>query len=340
MIEDDFNAAKLIRGILAGVKGFAFEVEHVGQLGQGLRRLTQGNIDVVILDLSLPDSSGFDTFIKAHNQIPEVPIVILTGTDDEAIAIKAVQQGAQDYLFKDELDITFLGRAVCYAIERSNIEKALRRARDDLELRVRERTKELLQSLQKLQRILEETAGALASALEARDPYTAGHQKRVTQLACVIAKELRLPEEQIKGLYIASIIHDIGKISIPTEILVKPTKLTELEFAMIKNHPQMGYEILKAIEFSWPVAQIVLQHHERMNGSGYPQGLSGEGIFFEAKILAVADVVEAMAFYRPYRPALGIDRAMEEISKNKNILYSPEIVDICYKLFTEKRFNI
>ena len=192
---------------------------------------------------------------------------------------------------------------------------------------------------QKLQKTLEETIYALASAIEMRDPYTAGHQKRVTKLACAIAKEMGLSKEQIEGIRMAGLIHDIGKISIPSEILTKPGKLNDLEYSLIKTHPQAGYNILKGIEFPWPVAQIVLQHHERMDGSGYPQGLCGKDILLEAGILAVADVVEAMSSHRPYRPAYGIDKALEEISKNKGILYDPEVVNACLRLFNQKGFK-
>ena len=192
---------------------------------------------------------------------------------------------------------------------------------------------------QKLQKTLEKTIHALASAIEMRDPYTAGHQKRVTKLACAIAKEMGLSKEQIEGIRMAGLIHDIGKISIPSEILTKPGKLNDLEYSLIKTHPQAGYNILKGIEFPWPVAQIVLQHHERMDGSGYPQGLCGKDILLEARILAVADVVEAMSSHRPYRPAYGIDKALEEISKNKGILYDPEVVNACLRLFNQKGFK-
>ena len=192
---------------------------------------------------------------------------------------------------------------------------------------------------QKLQKTLEETIYALASAIEMRDPYTAGHQKRVTKLACAIAKEMGLSKEQIEGIRMAGLIHDIGKISIPSEILTKPGKLNDLEYSLIKTHPQAGYNILKGIEFPWPVAQIVLQHHEMMDGSGYPQGLCGKDILLEARILAVADVVEAMSSHRPYRPAYGIDKALEEISKNKGILYDPEVVNACLRLFNQKEFK-
>jgi HD-GYP domain-containing protein (c-di-GMP phosphodiesterase class II) len=186
---------------------------------------------------------------------------------------------------------------------------------------------------------LEGTISTLVLTIEGRDPYTAGHQRRVTQLACAIANEMHLPQEQIEGLRMAGLTHDIGKINIPAEILSKPGQLTDLEFGLIRMHPQTGHDILKAIEFPWPVAQMVLQHHERMDGSGYPQRLSGEEILLEARILGVADVVEAMASHRPYRSARGIDQALEEISQNKGVLYDAEIVDACLKLFTEKDFR-
>jgi len=179
----------------------------------------------------------------------------------------------------------------------------------------------------------------MSRIIEAKDPYTFGHQHRVTQLAIPIAQELGLPEDRIEGIRIASLIHDIGKIGLPTEILSKPIKLTDIEFSLIKGHSQIGYDILKSIDFSYPIAQIVLQHHEKLNGTGYPNNLKGDEILLEAKIICVADVVEAMSSHRPYRPALGIDKALEEISQNKAILYDPKVVDACLRLFKEKGFK-
>lgn len=176
--------------------------------------------------------------------------------------------------------------------------------------------------------------------IEMRDPYTAGHQRRVTQLACAIAREMEIPEDQITGLRLAGLIHDIGKVRVPSEILTHPDGLTDAEFTMIKMHPILGYEILAKMDLPWPVAQIVHQHHERLNGSGYPLGLFGEEIILEAKVLAVSDVVEAIASHRPYRPALGIDKALDEIAQNKGILYDPDVVDACLRLFKEKRFTL
>jgi len=198
---------------------------------------------------------------------------------------------------------------------------------------------ELQQSFTKLRKTLDETVQSLASAVEMRDPYTAGHQERVAKLACAIAKEMGLPAGQVEGIRMAGIIHDIGKIYVPAEILNKPSRLNEAEIMLIKKHPQVGYDILKGIEFPWPIAQIVLQHHERMLGTGYPQGLSGGDILLEARIIGVADVVEAMYSHRPYRPSVGVEKTLQEISKNRAILYDPVVVDACIKLFTERGFK-
>lgn len=197
----------------------------------------------------------------------------------------------------------------------------------------------LERTLGKLRQATRGTIQLLASTVEVRDPYTAGHQQRVADLARSIATEIGLSKEQVDGIRLAGVIHDIGKISIPAEILSKPGRLNDSEFGIIKTHPQIGYDILKKIEFPWPIAQIVYQHHEKIDGSGYPQGLSGEDMLTEAKIMCVADVVEAMASHRPYRPGLGIDKALEEISKHKGILYDSTVVDTCLKLFAEKGYE-
>jgi PAS domain S-box-containing protein len=186
---------------------------------------------------------------------------------------------------------------------------------------------------------MDATIQAIGRTVEIRDPYTAGHQRRVAGLARAIAMELDLSRDQIDGLQMASLIHDLGKISVPAEILSKPGRLTELEFNIIKNHPQFGYDILNSIEFPWPVARVVLQHHERINGSGYPAGLNDGGILMESRILGLADVMEAMLSHRPYRPARGLDEALNEISANRGILYDSPAVDACRVLFMEKGFQ-
>ena len=198
---------------------------------------------------------------------------------------------------------------------------------------------QLKESFKKLQKTMEDSIYAISMITEARDAYTAGHQQKVSKLAIAISQEMGFSEDKTEGIKIAALVHDVGKINLPAEILSKPGKLSEIEFSLIKNHSQIGYNILRKIDFLWPVAEIVYQHHEKVNGSGYPRGLKGDEILLEAKIICVADVVEAMSSHRPYRPALGIDVALEEISKNKGILYEPEIVDVCLRLFKEKRFK-
>lgn len=222
------------------------------------------------------------------------------------------EMGEFDYFFSVGIDIT----------ERTKMEEDLR------------------QSFEQVRKGLRATVQAMAETVETRDPYTAGHQRRVSDLARSIATEMKLPKDRIEGLRMAATIHDLGKISIPAEILSKPAALTETEFALIKEHPRAGFDILKNIDFPWPVARMVLEHHERINSSGYPNSLKGDETLLESRILAVADVVEAMASHRPYRAAWGVDVALEEISRNRGILYDPEAVDACLRLFNGKGYQL
>jgi PAS domain S-box-containing protein len=195
-------------------------------------------------------------------------------------------------------------------------------------------------SIERMKKALWATVQAIAVTVETRDPYTAGHQRRVADLARAIATEMNLPTDQIEGIRMAAVIHDLGKISVPAEILSKPSELTDLEFGIIKTHAQSGYDILKDIEFPWPIARVVLEHHERMDGSGYPRNLKGDDILMEARILAVADVVESMASHRPYRPAFGIDAALEEIENNRGTHYDTSTVDACLRIFRENGYQL
>jgi putative nucleotidyltransferase with HDIG domain len=237
------------------------------------------------------------------------------------VAAAAVANKATDYTEDDLSAFTSLVNKMWEIMRRQRLDEALK------------------QSLARTTEVQNGTIEALATLSEVRDPYTAGHQRRVTRLACALARELGLPDDRVAGLRVIGLLHDMGKISVPAEILSKPGKLSDTEFAIIKSHARAGYEIVKEIRFPWPVAEVILQHHERLDGSGYPQGLQGDDILPDAKILAVADVVEAMASHRPYRPALGIDLALDEIARKKGVLYDPEVVDACIKLFTEKGFQ-
>lgn len=197
----------------------------------------------------------------------------------------------------------------------------------------------LKQTYEKLQKFIEGIAYIITEIVEIRDPYLIGHHQRVSKLAAAIAQEMKLPQDKVEGVKIASLVHDVGKVNLPTEIVSKPSKLIEVEFNFVKNHPRTGYEILKKADFPWPIAEIVFQHQEKIDGSGYPRGLKGAEILIEAKILGVANVVEAMSSYKSYRLALSIDEALREISKYKNILFDPEVVDACLGLFKEKGFK-
>lgn len=197
----------------------------------------------------------------------------------------------------------------------------------------------LSETLEKMRSALGSTVQAIARIVEQKDPYTAGHQQRVADLARAVAAEMDLPTDNIDAIRMAGLLHDLGKVSVPSEILAKPSRLTDAEFELIMNHPQVAYDILKPIDFPWPVAEIIRQHHERMNGSGYPAGLKGEDILIEARVLAVADVVEAMITHRPYRPARKLEDALLEISSQRGILYDPAAADACRRMLVEKGFT-
>jgi len=196
----------------------------------------------------------------------------------------------------------------------------------------------LKRALEQVRNALGVTIQVMVSTIEARDPYTAGHQQRVAHLARAVAGEMALSQERIDGIYMMGIVHDIGKISIPAEILAKPGRLTDVEYALVKEHPRIGYDILKDVESPWPLAEVVRQHHERMDGSGYPRNLKGEEILLEARIMAVADVIESMASHRPYRPSLGIDAALDEIASGSGVLYDSDVVEAVLRLFREKGY--
>jgi len=198
---------------------------------------------------------------------------------------------------------------------------------------------ELRQSYLRHQKALAGTIQAIGLTIEMRDPYTAGHQRRVSKLSCAIAEDMGLEPARIEGIRMAGDIHDIGKIYVPAEILSKPGKLSDIEMSIIRTHSQVGYDILKNIEFPWPIAQIIYEHHERLDGSGYPNNLKGDAILLEARIISVADVVEAMSSHRPYRPAPGIERALDETRRGRGLQYDPAVVDACLRVFQEKKFT-
>lgn len=235
--------------------------------------------------------------------------------------------GKNQLLFTVE-DVTDLSNAI---VEHT---KALKQLRKEVEMRKQSQS-ELEKSHEKLMETLDGTIKAMTHTIEVRDPYTAGHQTRVAKLACKVAEKMGLTQEQIVGINVCASIHDIGKIQVPSDILAKPTGLENMERELVKMHAETGRSILLDIEIPWPIADAAYQHHERLDGSGYPQGLKGDEICLEARILAVADVLEAMLSHRPYRPALTVDKALEEIKMGRGTLYDPKVVDICEELLNE-----
>ena len=331
--DDDPQDRKLICSLLRIISGQKFRTIEAGQEAEIRRVIDKAEFDIILMDLKMPDTSGME-WLKEVAETRLAPVVILTGYGNEDVAAEALRYGAFGYLPKRRLSAESLANTIDDAIEKwrglvfstGDLDKLAKLADVDSvtgEL-IRERFLKIASKT-----VGQETVEALARIVEFRDPYTAVHQQRVTQLACAIAKAIALPEDMTTGLRLAGLVHDIGKVCVPVEILCNPGKLSEDEFNIIKMHPKLGYEVLKEVSLPWPIADIVHQHHERIDGSGYPLGLSEREILQEAKILGVSDVVEAMASHRPYRPALGLQAALDEISRNKGKLYDPKVVDAC-----------
>jgi putative two-component system response regulator len=292
--------------------------------------LSENPVDLVISDINMPGRSGIQLLEEIRREHPTIGTIIITGKRDKEIADVAISIGAYGYLLKpfqkDQVVVS-----VKDALRRRMIEIQSNFEIENLEHDIEDKRQSLVQANTRLTLMVDGIIRAMAKAVESRDPYTAGHQQRVADIAAVIAARMHFPEERIMYLKMAGSIHDIGKISVPAEILSKPGRLSQAEMNIIREHPLTGYEILKEIEFPYPLAEIIYQHHERIDGSGYPNGLKDDQIHLDAKILAVSDVLEAMASHRPYRPAMGIGIAMEELKKNKGRFYDPDVVDVCCK---------
>jgi putative nucleotidyltransferase with HDIG domain len=291
-----------------------------------LKILENENVDVIITDIRMPGLSGIE-ITKKVKKVYDTDVIVMTGFAEDFTYEKIIEIGASDFFQKP-----VSAREIMLRLKRVLKERVL--------FKERKQADEALKiSFNKLKRAHEQTVAALVSMNEIRDPYTSGHQLRVSRLSCQIAEHMGLSADMIDGIRIAGLLHDIGKISVPVEILIKPGKITKEEFNIIKEHPRIGYNILKEIEFPWPVAKIVFQHHERVDGSGYPLELQGEEILLEAKIIAVADIVEAMSSHRPYRPAFGLDKALDEINQQREIIFDPMVVDACLGLASSADFK-
>jgi len=357
----------MVDGVPAGIRGFILDITEHKQAENMLyeseeryRLIAENTADTIaVFDLNLNPTYLSPSILKLRGYTVKE---VMTQTLNQMLTPDSLQQASKKFADQMALELsgtadptrTILMELEEYCKDGSTVfvELAASYLRDEnfkpngiltvtRDITERKNAEEKLrQTLESLRKAVVTTVQVLVSAVESRDSYTAGHQSRSANLACAIAIEMGLSQEKIDGIRMAGIIHDIGKLSIPAEILSKPTKLKEIEFSLIKEHSRSGYEMLKNVESPWPLAEIVYQHHERLNGAGYPRNLKGDEILMESRILAVADVVEAMASHRPYRPTLGIEAALEEIEKNKGILYDDTVADTCLKLFREKGYQL
>jgi len=331
VVEDTPASLKLISDVLTE-EGYQVRPANSGELA--LASVAAKIPDLILLDIRMPGLNGFEVCekLKGEARSREVPVIFLSAFTEADQHVKGFELGAVDFITKPFEKAELLARV------KTHLE--LTQLRNHLEEEVERKTSELQKSHVQLEQALDGIVTATSRLLALRDLYTARHQAKVAMLSAAIAREMELDETQIKGIEMGAMIHDIGKISIAAEILGKPTRLTEIEYTMIQAHAENGYHILSDVEFPWPIAEIAYQHHERLDGSGYPQGLKGDEILLEARIVAVADVVEAMSTNRPYRPGLGIEVALDEVSRNRGKLYDERAVDACMALFREKGFKL
>jgi len=360
IVDDEDSILNTFKRILADGD---YEVHTANNGLEGLNKLhtAQRPYSLIISDQRMPLMSGVQFFTQAKDIFPDAIRILLTGYADTGAVIDAINKGGVHLYFtkpwhEEELllhikqsfskvEILQENKRLIELIKSKNDE--LLKLNKTLEKRTRDKTDDLLAQTEKLknsykksQIILDGIVKTLSKIIEARDPYTSGHEDQVARIACKIAKEMKLSEEQIEAIRVAATLHDIGKISVPSEILTKPGHLSDLEREIIKTHCKVARDIIINIEFPYPVAEIIFQHHERMDGSGYPRGLKGDKIAIEARIIGTADVIDAMASYRPYRPALGVDAAIEEIVTYRGITYDPAVVDACLKIYKSASKNI
>jgi response regulator RpfG family c-di-GMP phosphodiesterase len=323
VVDDEASIRELLQEIIQR-EGYFCEVAPDGM--EALAKIREQFFDVVITDITMPKLNGLDLTQKIKKSF-DIDVIIMTGFVQDFSYINVIEKGASDFIQKP-----IVIKELMLRLRRVIRERRILAERNQALIKMQD-------SVKGFQRAMNGIIYAMESTIETRDPYTAGHQRRVADLSKAIGHEMGLSSDALEGLFMAAVIHDLGKIAMPAEILSKPGKLNDIEYAMIKTHPAVGFEILKTIEFPWPLAKITVQHHERMNGSGYPEKIPGDQILVESRILAVADVVEAMASHRPYRAALGVEAALKEIEKNKKVLYDPEVVEACIKILMEQSFD-
>lgn len=323
VVDDDPGVCSVLQ---AGIQMAGYHCFVAQSPNAALGLMEQYAVDVVVADIKMPEMNGIELAQIIKKKYTS-DVIIMTGFVEDFNYEDIVEQGASDFIQKPVRIAEFVARLKRVLSERaSKLDR--KNALEDVQL-----------NLDKLQRAMEGIVKAISTTVEMRDPYTAGHQLRVADLACAIAEGMALSHDEIYGLRMASVIHDLGKITVPSEILSKPGQLSALEYELIKSHVQAGYDILKSIEFPWPLADIILQHHERIDGSGYPNGLKDEEIMLGARIIAVADVFETIASHRPYRPSLGLPHALNELQENRGRLFDTTVVDVCMSLVEDGKFE-
>jgi putative two-component system response regulator len=324
-LEDSPLDADLVRRTLTAA-GYAVDMSLAAGREDYGELLTGGEYDVILADYALPDFDAHGALELASRTCLATPFICVSGSIGEEATVELLKQGADDCVLKGRL--ARLPFAVQRAIDERRRMGQLGESEDELRRRA-----------EQLRRMVEGAVLAMSRMVESRDPYTAGHERRVAELATAIAAEIGMGTARIDALRIAATIHDVGKIAVPAEILAKPGRLSEIELALIRAHSTTGFETLADIDFGAPVAEMVLQHHERLDGSGYPRGLGGDEMLLEARILAVADVVEAMSSHRPYRAALGMEAALSEVRTQSGVKYDPDAVAACVRVVEEQGFQ-
>jgi len=360
IVDDEDSILNAFRRILAD-EDYDVQVANNGFDGLNRLRAASNPFSLIISDQRMPEMNGVQFFAQAKDIFPDAVRILLTGYADSDSIIEAINKGGVHLYFTkpwheeeillhikqslSKVEVLEENKRLLGLIKDKN--KELVALNKSLEKKAMEKTNDLLIQTEKLkdsykksQLILDGIVKTLSKIIETRDPYTSGHEDQVAKIACKIAREMKLPEDQVSFIHIAATLHDIGKISVPSEILTKPSVLSNLEREIIKTHCKVANDVLANIDFPYPVAEIIYQHHERLDGSGYPRGLKGEEIALEARIIGVADVIDAMASYRPYRPSLGVDAAIEEIIKYKGITYDPVVVDACLRVYKRTEANM
>jgi response regulator RpfG family c-di-GMP phosphodiesterase len=293
--------------------------EEAWSAREALRRLDAQEFDVVITDVKMPEMSGIELLKIVKNQNPEIQVIVITGNPDVDFAVEAIRSQVDDYLVKP-FELTQLSHSVFRSLEHRDLLRENRQYRLELESRVQDQARQI-------ERLFLDGMSALAAAIEARDNYTSGHLDRVSSYALSTGQEMGLDERQKWNLWLGSLFHDVGKLAIPDAILNKPGPLTDEEYAQMKNHPQLGVQIVERISFLMPAATCILHHQERWDGKGYPHGLKGQMISVEGRILAVADAFDAMLTDRPYRRGRSEDEAVDELLRCSGTQFDPEVVD-------------